>query len=359
MLNIKYHLLCSIFVEHDFYSDGLCRDILLMPTHESIQKLREYELIIKQIEGKLLIFQRVEAAQQPETPFDIPIRLCFFAFLQNPQLANLCDTGTVTKERFYLTNVAQDGTLRTQLTEQAALSAQDIMPLTCAKRFFFDFEKGQFQQLHIERFGRNGWELVELKAVNADQEGLEMTLPTSGKYRLTKQPLPAGESAQLLVVEEDTSRHASMWGMVELFLDHTVGFGTEYTLKITNRLLPWQYVLIDVKSKKVQHNAPNGVHLNFTRHPLDTLSPVPTTFTHKPVATLSAQQQAMIANLKTTHQDTIQDIFVFESDNALPILENRPPTVKFALDAQTIVMGTPTIDTLQVSESKAIVFFNV
>lgn len=356
MLNVQYTLLCSIVFEHEFYTDRICRDIVTMPTAESVKLLEDYGLLIKNVAGKTMILQKVEGGQA-ETPFDTVTRLCFFVFLQNPALSNLCDTGG--EKRFYLTNLADDGSLRSQLTAQDALSAQDKLPKAMPRRFYFPFKKGEFQQLNIERFEKGGWTSVSTLPVEANAEGMEIKLSQSGKYKVSKDPMPAGEQPQLIMADDEVASSSPFLAVIELFLDSTFAFGTEYIVKIINRAFKWQYVFMDVKSKKVVYGSPNNIQVTFTKHPLDSLSPVPTLFSNKALNTLSLQQQAMISNLKAINQATIEEVFVFESDRALPLLDNRPPVIKFGTNNHTMVMPVPSIDSLQVVDNKAVVFFNI
>lgn len=356
MLNVQYALLCSIVFEHEFYTDGVCRDISVIPTAESVKLLKDYGLLIKNVAGKTMLFQKIENGVA-ETPFDAVTRLCFRVFLQNPALSNLCETGG--EKRFYLTNLADDGSFRPQLTAQNALSAQDKLPDTKARRFYFPFKKGEFQQLNIERFEKGGWSLISELPVEENSEGIEVKLSQSGKYKVSKQPMPAGEQPQLLMADDEVMSSAPFLAIIELFLDSNLVFGTEYKVKITNRTLKWQYIFMDVKSKKVVYGSPDNIQMTFSRHPLDAISTVPTRFINRALDTLSPQQQGMIGKLKTANQDTLQDVFVFESDTALPILDNRPPTVRFSTNAQVMVMPVPTIDSIQISDDKAVVFFNI
>lgn len=356
MLNVQYALLCSIVFEHEFYTDRISRDIVAIPTTESVKLLEDYGLLIKNVAGKTMILQKVEGGQ-PETPFEAVTRLCFLVFLQNPALSNLCEIGG--EKRFYLTNLADDGSFRPQLTAQNALSAQDKLPEPTAKRFYFPFKKGEFQQLNIERFKNSGWSLISELPVEANAEGMEINLSKPGKYKVSKQPMPAGEEPLVIVADDEVAGSPPFLAVIELFLDSAFAFGTEYKVKIINRAFKWQYVFMDVKSKKVVYGSPNNIQVTFTRHPLDSLSPVPTLFSNKPLNTLSQQQQAMISQLKTTNQATIEDVFVFESDKALPLLDNRPPVIKFGTNTQTMVMPVPTIDTLQITDNKAVIFFNI
>jgi hypothetical protein len=354
MLNIQYDILCSFQFEHDFYLGSICREIKIIPTAESVQQMDQYGLLFKRTPTQTCIVQRIEGGVA-ETPFDAPVRLCFWVHFENPALFRVCDTGTATQ--FYLTNMVGDGTLRTRLTQQTMLSEQDQAPKMVGKRLNLNFPKGEFQQLSVEQFTKAGWVQTDNVAIDPEAEVQQITFKESGKYRLTKAPMPAGQSPQIVFSDGEVAGNRPFWAVIDLHLEASVALRTQYRVRITNKQWKWQYVLMDVKSKtvdfgptdgreiEVKHEAATGTILNFSK---------------KTLAELPAPQALQLTQIKQIHSDILNDLFVFESAELLPIFQNRPPPViKFEANGKTIILPVPTLDTLQTFENKAVVFFNI
>lgn len=353
MLDILYNIRCSITFEHAFYSDDICTDIRILPTETTRQTLDEYGLLIKNTKGKTHIFQQVTAGV-PEIPFTDPVCFSFFACLINSDIFNLFDTGAI--RQFHLTNLNSDGTFRDTLTQNAFLGASEALPKLMPQRFNFNLKKGETAQLIIEYFDTSSWTIISDDEIDPTAEGYEINLKKSGKYKITKQPLPPGETSLFLIADNDAQQSTPFFALIHIWLDNTIAFGTQYTVKIPVRFFKFQYIFTDIENKQIAYDIPIAVE--GTRHILDTITAgndIAFTGLDIPDVPVSALD-TVVANLRKISSN---EIFVVESVSSLPVLENRPPSIKLKAGVNNVMLPVPLLNDLQIIDNKAVMFFNI
>jgi len=95
-MSIIYTRLGEVALRHDFYRDGLAKDILLMPTKETAQLMKNGKILFrKTLAGIVLLYRAEEDEVTPLTPLGLPQSFFFFfepenaaAFLQITDLDN-------------------------------------------------------------------------------------------------------------------------------------------------------------------------------------------------------------------------------------------------------------------------------
>ncbi|GGN13327.1 hypothetical protein GCM10010967_56820 [Dyadobacter beijingensis] len=353
MLEILYDIRCSIVFEHHFYSEGICTDIRLTPTGDTIQALEDHGLLVKNTLGKTHIFQQISAGV-PEVPFTEPVCFSFMASLTNSAIYNLFDTGGI--RQFHLTNLNSDGTFRDTLTQDEYLSQHEILPRITPQKFNFELRKGAISKLVIDFFDSTGWNTVTTENIDPKAEGIELTFIKPGKYRITKQPLPAGETSLILIASDDAYKSTPFFALIDIWLQNDIAFKTLYTAKIPGRLFKFQYIFTDVESKQINYDIP--IIVRGKKHILDTISAESDiAFSELEIADPPESKiDIVVAQLKKTGSDRI---YVVESVSPLPVLENRPASVKLKAGANEVILPVPLLNDLQIIDNKAVVFFNI
>lgn len=362
-MDLKYQSLCTIAFKHAYYRDNTSRDFTLVPTATSLEQMQQFGLLAKTIRGKTTILQKMDGAVA-ETPFNDPICLSFTILLNNPLLLNVTETfGT---RRFYLTNLASNGTLRSSLTEQAQLSQFDALSTIYPQRFSMNFPKGQFQGLAVKRVAPTQWlQNLPPLSINAEMETTLVNLTESGKYELTK--LPNG-TPEIRYANDEILNNPSFFGVLELFFDIN-STPISYDITLQQRVFTWQYFLVDVKNKAVNFINPVNIKLTFTKSTKDNITPNGISFVHKNTQTMSADALKTVTDLKINNPNLVNDIYLFESDNNIPVLENRPPIVQLSLLSNPNVkpqLPIPDIENIKIrlptptaTTANAMIFYNI
>ena len=326
MLNIKYQNLCSIAFRHEYYRDGVSRDFTLIPTETTQNLMQTYGLYAKNTGGKTIILQKMDK-NVVDTPFTQPICLTFAVQLNNPALLSVSRLSD--KRQFYLSNIQADGTYRALLTEQAVLSDKDALPPMRPQQYSLNIPKDKFKKIEISRVLAGGIKNYPPLSIERDMETVLLKFPASGKYTLTKQPSNPGDISEIVYANSEIN--TSLFGIVELFLDRTLVPPMNYAVAIEARRFKWQYFLTDTQSKDVNYNNdPANVRLTYTRNPNDLLSPNIVLFAYKGIQTISPDAFKVMQNIGKISPE-IKQIMLFESDNNIPILESRSPTIEMTV----------------------------
>jgi hypothetical protein len=353
MLDILYDIRCSIVFEHHFYSEGICTDIRLTPTGATMQTLEDYGLLVKNSRGKTHIFQQISAGA-PEIPFTEPVCFSFLVSLTNSDIYRVFDTGLI--RQFHLTNLNSDGTFRDTLTQDEYISQHEILPRLTSQKFNFELEKGAVSQLIIDFFDTTGWSTVSTKYIDPKAEGIELTFIKPGKYKITKQPLPAGENPIIIIANDEANKSTPFFALIDIWLHNDIALKKLYTIKIKGRQFKFQYVFTDVENKQIDYDIP--IVVTGKKHILDTI----TTGNDIPFSELDiadppeSKIDMIVAQLRKIGSG---EIYVVESVSPLPVLENRPPSIKLKAGTNDVILPAPLLNDLQIIDNKAVVFFNI
>jgi hypothetical protein len=380
MLSIEYRKLYSILFRHAYYQTKRSTDFELVPTAQCRQRLEEYGLVVRNTSGQTMVLQQMDGVvpggappggpapggPAPALPMTAPVCLSFLVYLDNPLLWNVTsvplptDPAAATLRQFYLTNLKDDGTLQSTPTKQAKLSAEDGLPVVKPSRFNLDIPKGQTTEIKIrKRLAGEGWKAFRTIPVQPDQEIVPVHLNHPGYYEITKGI--AGEIPPKILVSDEAVSAGPFFAILDLWLDSNTTEGSECITYIDNRLLEWHYVLIDIKSKKVQYGDPSGITISYARHMGDTESPSPVSFARLADADMDEKLRQLVQQIRDGSPDSVENVFVFKSDIPVPLMEHRPPTVRLGLNGVTnfASLPVPDISTVRIRGNSSLVYYNI
>jgi hypothetical protein len=365
MLSIEYRKLCSILFQHAYYQNKRSSDFTLVPTAACKAALEQNGLILKNSGDRTSVLQQMSGSL-PEYPFAAPVCLSFLVYLNNPLLWNVTavplsgDPGAPLVRQFYLTNLKDDGTLQTGLTRHEKLSSDDVLPVLKPSRFTVEVPKGQTTAINFRRLQAGaGWVDAKSTTVKPEQEVVEIGLSQPGLYEMTKGL--AGETPLKMLVSDAAVQSGPFFGMLDLWLDSNIVAGSTLITYIDNRLLEWNYVLIDIKSKKIQYGDPSEITITYARHTGDTESPSPVTFQMLAEADMNEKLKQMVQQIRDSSPDSVENVFVFKSNISVPLMQHRPPTVKLGIDGVSnfASLPVPDISTINIRGNTSLVYYNI
>jgi hypothetical protein len=342
MLRLKYQTLCTIAFLHEYYQDGISRDFVLVPTDTTKQIMENYTLILKETRSNILIAQKTEGGIA-EVAFTKPICLTFLVKLTNPSLysvSNLSD-----KRQFFFTNIDKNGVYRRNLTAEDVMSAHDaLMPLR-PQQLNLAIPKGTIQTIELSRMELGGTFKLPALSIDIDKETIDIQLGRTGVYTMIKKPV---NNKEIFYANSHLGNTINMFGIMELWFDQNFVSGLKYEVKIAARHFKWQYYLTDtISNETVSDSAPN-LAIEYQRNSYDTLSPPLVQFVRKEILSIDNDSAKVIQDLATNNQ-TVRRVILFESDENIPVLESRAPTIKMTLGAtKSLSLPVPDITNLNI-----------
>lgn len=350
MRRIRYTLLASVQVTHSFYADNRCPDFALIPTKATADLLTTFDWVIRQDNQQLLLMGREDEPGTPTSPIDAPTVLTFVMLLKNPHLPNVSNWGA--KGPFYFTNLnlangkpkpADAGTGETQLPTGPTVSETDLLPPIKKQHLSFSFEKTNFKSLIISRFmPGSGLKQIDEKPIEKPWESLEITLPTPGRYTLTWEKTDGTASVvEPIFASDDLANRPLFFGLVELCFDRTPAVPTRFVIPMQHRAQVWRYVLIDSKGKLGPPDVDTIADLGITYQ--NPGAPFPAAVTFAPVDPPGPDDQALIDTIKTDSR--VQGVYIFESAEALPILDYKTPKLRLTFPGGSSMLPVPTPET--------------
>ncbi|RAI84829.1 hypothetical protein [Algoriphagus yeomjeoni] len=84
-MSIIYTRLGEVALRHDFYRDGLAKDMILMPSPETAQLMKNGKILFRKTPGGIVLLYRAEEDEiTPLTPVTLPQSFFFFFKPENP-----------------------------------------------------------------------------------------------------------------------------------------------------------------------------------------------------------------------------------------------------------------------------------
>lgn len=365
MLSIEYRLLCTILFRHAYYQDKRSSDFSLSPTEACALAMEQNGLVMKRTKDRTLILQKMDDGI-PEFKLEEPVCLNFLVYLENPLFWNVIgitsatDSGVPAISKFYLSNLDDDGQLSDKLTRKDILSPEDAMPSLENLVFNVNVAKGETSSFAITQLNAaKGWELWKTLVVNPDQEIVSVSLPRPGLYKFSK-GLP-GETPVKILANNDAVSSGPFFAVLDLYLDNNINAGTQMITYISNRLLPWQYVLIDIKDKKINYGNPEAISLKYMRHVNDKESPEAVLFSRVPDDELQGKIKEVVRQIRQNNIDSVDDVFVFKSDVAVPLMEHKPQTVTLEIEglAESARLPIPDVSKINICDNHSLIYHNI
>lgn len=115
-MNLKYKILFSVDILHEYYAGLKCTDFEILPSEETALLMKQHQMVYKITANKLVVLIKVDADNKPFAALALSDKLVFYKRLNNPlfmQVSNI-DQSLFSGQRFYYTNIhqnEQDGVL--------------------------------------------------------------------------------------------------------------------------------------------------------------------------------------------------------------------------------------------------------
>jgi hypothetical protein len=329
MLRLRYQTLCSIAFRHEYYRDGISRDFLLMPTTTTQQLMESYGLLVRPTSSRVLVVQKMDSGV-PEIPFTKPICLTFLIQLTNMALYSVSKIAD--KRRFFFTNIDALGAYKANLTQKSTLTHEDaLMPLR-SQQFNLAIPKGTLQQIVLSRTELGGIKNLPSLSIEAAMENVDIKLKNAGKYTLVKLPT---NSKEVFYANADLRNTPNLFGIMELWLDQNFVSGLQYNIQIEARRFIWQYYLTDLASNEVVFEDATDISVKYNRNGHIVL-PETVQFVSKEPLNISQNSFKVMQDIAKGNNN-IKKVMLFESDQNIPVLESRAPTIEMTILNNTAV----------------------
>lgn len=108
-MNLRYKILFSVEIKHDYYTDNRSDDFEISPSAETVSVLKGQGMLFKMIGNKLIVLVRVDDSDKPLIDIDRSGKLTFFMKLANPHFNNFTnlDYHPSESKRYYFSNANQ------------------------------------------------------------------------------------------------------------------------------------------------------------------------------------------------------------------------------------------------------------
>ena len=108
-MNLRYKILFSIEVRHDYYTDTRCNDFEISHSAETASVLKGQGMLFKMVGNKLIVLIRVDESDKPLIDFSKSGKLTFFMKLTNPYFNNFTNLNYHPSEprKYYFSNANQ------------------------------------------------------------------------------------------------------------------------------------------------------------------------------------------------------------------------------------------------------------
>ncbi|MFA5245377.1 MAG: hypothetical protein WC380_08750 [Pedobacter sp.] len=108
-MNLRYKILFSIEIRHDYYTDSKSNDFEISPSPETVLVLKGQGMLFKVVENKLIVLIRVDENGKALIDFSKSGKLTFFMKLANPYFSNFTNLGhhPSDSKKYYFSNINQ------------------------------------------------------------------------------------------------------------------------------------------------------------------------------------------------------------------------------------------------------------
>lgn len=120
----RYKILCSVQILNEYFQDGFCPDLNIVPSEPTRDILKNVRLQYKMFGHQLIIFTETDAAGLPVSPVNLSGSLVFYMDLKNPAFLNYTSINleALQSRRFYFTNLHQnDADLNLNLSREISV----------------------------------------------------------------------------------------------------------------------------------------------------------------------------------------------------------------------------------------------
>ena len=106
----RYKILCSVQILNEYFQDGFCPDLNIVPSEPTKVVLKNARLQYKMFGHQLILFTETDASGLPVAPVNLSGSLVFYMDLKNPAFLNYTSINleALQSRRFYFTNLHQN-----------------------------------------------------------------------------------------------------------------------------------------------------------------------------------------------------------------------------------------------------------
>ena len=126
-MNLKYKMLATVSLQHEYYTDGRCPDFTVVPSPETEILLKNLGAVYKSRGNKVMIFVRVGANNQPMIPVPHNVSFVFYMLLENQSFFNFSNINyqPAANKRYYFSNRLMGRFVTDEKNLPAAVPAYD------------------------------------------------------------------------------------------------------------------------------------------------------------------------------------------------------------------------------------------
>jgi hypothetical protein len=132
-MSLRYKKVFSVDILHDYYSNGFCSDLEIIPARDTATMLSAHGMICKSLGNKLVVLIRTDSSDKPYAGLSKSSRLKFYLRLNNPHFNNFTNLSYLPSkpERYYFSNINQTkiGTVLYLNSKIPAYSASNDQPV--------------------------------------------------------------------------------------------------------------------------------------------------------------------------------------------------------------------------------------
>jgi hypothetical protein len=318
----KYANLISVFVKHEFYKDKLSPDFNFTPFPNTLTLLNAYGLVTRIVNGGLFVYQQQEKDGKPMQPIDKLTDL-FFTVEVKTDILNI--TTRFDSGRYWFSNLNEDGTYSTLLTEAMQLSELDAVQLVTGQTTTLRFKKATIDNITINKiYPFSGLQRVDSYDINAERTEQEIKVAQPGLYYIEQQFKAGGSQTTKVILHDELKNTSAPWGILHLQLQPDAQPET-YELELQPLKSSWRYLLLEPQSRPVALVPGN---LSFAYSKNSSRYPAGIVFNRKNPNTYSASLLQEIEAIKKS--DKIKEVHVFESDRTIALMDGSLPVIKIS-----------------------------
>lgn len=250
----KYEQLFRIDFKHDYFSDGVLKNVLLDPTPATKQLMRQYDLRLQKNKQGVIIYCGLNKGESMAASLGKARKLSFLLKVEDPSFINYTELPLLGQEnkKYFFSNVKDstgpDATIRS-LSKIDFVSEQDGLPFyplfyqhqlpSNTKQVLFNL--AEFGQNALSQDQLSDWQLIPGEtSPNEEASILQINFNQSswGKYELNI----SGEESLVFGVMPGNAM-PSTFGMIEIVTKGEIS--QHYEIAFQARKTTWRYYIIN------------------------------------------------------------------------------------------------------------------
>ena len=322
MFNFKYTTFISMEVRHSYYSNAHAADVEFIPLPSTLSLLEAYSLKTRQAAGTLLVYQKRDENDQPFVEIDNIIDL-YFLLQVKTDLLNI--TTAFGKGRYWLSNLKEDGSYQQDITLTAANELPEISGQL--KRFYFPPDT--VTSITLKRAAApGGWTFVSTTAVDENSGEASVAVKQPGLYLVEKSLKAGGTEVIKMIFSDELMKQPNSWAVLHLQVKPGDG-NLAYTLTLEPLKSKWQYYVVESLGRINPDVNAAALTISYSATS-PSRYPATMDINKKAPADYSPAEQRRIEGIKTSGK--VKEVYLFESQSELEILDGAPPQVQLHKD---------------------------